>query len=416
MSRNRIIYLVAAFVLIFFVINPPWKKSKVQDRIPITGVEQEQLDSLKGYLASHHRSPEDHLTDIFRERDIVFLAGVDESWTIKEHVDFVKDMIPVLHNSGVTRLGVYFVLTDDQSLLDELVTSSFFSEETARKILFRRHVMWGYQEFADILEKAWEVNQALSGGDEPFRIVGLAVRHEWQYLQTEDDVDDPEIKRQILSNGIPSIHMASVIEREFVARGRKALIMINPPHQFTRFHDTRYRENALASEIEELRTAGNIIYDLVGQKAGTVLLHYYWQDDDALYRINRAVGGIPDALMYTMEESYDFSGFATEGTPFGEIPINSGIYAKNGAHLRLRDLCDGYIMLGPLPEYNSVSPIPGFINESNYEEALKNFPAPKDSLPDFNDPANMIEYLNNGISGQVNDITRRLELFDLENR
>jgi hypothetical protein len=53
------------------------------------------------------------------------------------------------------------------------------------------------------------------------------------------------------------------------------------------------------------------------------------------------------------------------GAPFGDLTGEQSIYHFGYDHFRLADFCDGYIIQGPLADYRGVTPIPGFIDETN---------------------------------------------------
>ena len=427
MDRKRIIYLAAAAIIIFLVINPIGgrRRNEVKDRIPMGSIEQETIGSLTDYLKSHHQNPDDYVVGAFASRDIVFVSGTVDSGIIKEHVTFMGSLIPRLHAGGITHLGVFFALFEDQETIDRVVTDTDFDEEKVRQILFNRQVMWGYQEYVDIFRAAWELNRSLSPGAKPFRIVGLNVPYEWQHMVKEADQKDPAIQKLVLSKGLPSRYMADVILREIVDKGEKALIMIDPPHSFTRFRHIAYGENARSSGFSEVRTAGNIVYDRIGERAATVLLHYIWPFEAEVetgcslalsnpYNLERPVEGYFDAVMYYVDEEFRHAGFSTQGTPFGDLPVDSGVYAEGYDSLTLKEICNGYILFGPLWEYTPVTPIPDFINSGNLDEAIFNFPSPKESLQLSEEREQNVGMMNSMIQGFLQNLDKMLTLFKLE--
>jgi hypothetical protein len=105
---------------------------------------------------------------------------------------------------------------------------------------------------------------------------------------------------------------------------------------------------------------------------------------------------------------------AAEG-PFAELPVESGMYTYEQENLRLRDLCEGYIILGPLNQYTMVTPIPDFINAGNLERALEEFPAPKDMLPVIKDiekdTPRAVNHMNRLIADYAGNTKRLLDMF-----
>ena len=215
--------------------------------------------------------------------------------------------------------------------------------------------------------------------------------------------------------GLPSVFMAKIIQEEFVDTGTKALIFCGVQQALTNYRNIKYEENTRESGFREVRSAGNIVYDRIGPRAATVLLHYLWPDEDAMYRVARPVGGAFDALMGGLDRDRIQGAVRTGGTPFGELAVSQGIYAYKHENLTLKDLCQGYIIMGPLHEHTMVTAIPDFISVENINEALRDFPAPKDTLPTIKEPDKdapaAAQYMNNLIAGYTQNVSRVLDLF-----
>jgi hypothetical protein len=408
MDNRRIIFIGLAVILVLFLFNPFGRNRR---KIPAPRASKETVAALQKYAQDYAVKPQQFIVKSFEKRDVVFMGGIGDSYIIKEHIDLLNDLIPILHKNGVHSLGIEQALSDDQSAIDEIVTASSYNEQRVKEILFRRHVMWGYQEYADLFRTAWKTNRYLEADQKPFRIVGLSPRHDWQYLQKEKDIKDKEIQRKILKQGLPSAHMAKIIRREILEKGSKALIFCNAPHVFTRYENLQYKENTAESGFEETRGAGNIVHAEIGDRTATILLHYPWPDDRSMYRVGRPFQGAICALISVLPAEKRTAGFETSNTPFGELEVRTGLYAYGYKDLSMQDLCDGYIIMGPIHEYNTVTPIPGFITEKNLKVALRDFPAPKNRLPSTKDPARAVQHMNGLVSGFAENTKRMLDLF-----
>ena len=413
MDNRRIIFIVIAVVAVLFLFNP-FSRNQGQ-RVPQPYVDRDMLDSLKNHFTSNYQSPEQLVKRVFATRDVVFISGVGDSSVIKEHVAAIGALIPTLHQNGVTGLGLEYALYADQDKIDRVLSSSTYDEKAVREILFNRHVMWGYQEYADLFKVAWELNRHIASDSEPFRIVGLMARNDWQHLKTQKDLEDAQIKRKILADGLPSVFIARAIQKEFIDKDRKALIFCSAQQVFTHYRNHKYEENTLESGFSEPRSAGNIVYDKIKSRAGTLLLHYIWPDEQAMYQVARPFEGVFDALMKVIEKEQTKAGIQTIDGPFAELPVASGVFAYKQDDLRISGMCQGYIILGPLHEYTTVTPIPEFINAENLQEALRNFPAPKDTLPVIKDPEKdaprAVQYMNSLIVGYAQNTDKLLEQF-----
>ena len=413
MERRQFTFILIAVLVVLFIWNPFSRKR--DQKVPPPRVTREEAQAMADYMENSTVPPEEYLAGMFRDRDVVFIG---EGTKIKEHVEFIRDVIPYLYDAGVRNLGMEHVLADDQSAVDRLLTSLYFDEQNARELLRRRYAMWGFQEYIGIFEAAWELNAELSEDQRPFRIVGLAVRHDWTVLETEKQLKDPEIKRRILTYGLPSTFMADTIQREIMEPGEKALVFCSLAQSFTRYRNKQYEESAREEGYEEVRGAGNIIHDRIGSRAATAYLHLFWPDTKSQYGVAFAVGGIIDAALSLLPEDQRRAGFDTRGNPASDTPIKEGIYAYEYEDLTMKDIYDGYLVFGPLHEYRPATPIPDFFTPENVEETLVNFPAPKERLPAIEkletqeDLERAAEELNSLLDGEAQNTTRFLQMFD----
>jgi len=359
------------------------------------------------YVQSHYKSPEAYIVDAFRTRDIIFLG---EILKIKEHVELVQNLIPRLYEAGITTLGVEYVLYDDQEKIDKLITSNYYDEKKVRELLLAQIGNWGFQEYADIFKAAWELNNALSSDEKPFRVLGLSVRQNLKIVKSEKDMNDPDIKKQIWAFGFPNTFMANTILKEIIDKKEKALIFCQLNNAFTRYRYKQYAENVEEEGFSELRSAGNIIYDRIGSRAGTVFLHFFWPDAKSMYGVAYAVDGVMDAMISILPEERMHAGFDTLGNPVSDTVIKDGDFTLDYEDLTIKDLCDGYVILGPLHEYTAATPIPDLFDEHNIQEVIVNFPFITESIPS-EDPAKAAQKLNEMLASEAQAIEKRLEMF-----
>ena len=418
MERRQFTFILIAILIVLFIWNPFSRRDRDQ-KIPPPRVTQEQAESMAEYISDYGQPPEEFVADMFARRDIVFIG---ESTKIKEQVEFIQSVIPHLYRAGVQILAMEHALRDDQLTIDDLITASVFDEKKARQILFNRYVMWGFQEYVDIFKAAWELNSRLSGNQEPFRILGVAVKQDWTVLKTQKDLKNQEVKRQILAYGMPSTFMADTLGSEVIDRGEKALVFCSIQQSFTRYQSKQYQENAQKEGYDEVRGAGNIIYDRIGSRAATVCLHLFWSDMKSQYGVTFPVGGIVDAAMSVLPEDRRRAGFSTSGNPASDVPIKSGDYTSGYDELTMKDIYDGYLIFGPLHQYHPATPIPDFFNQGNIEAAFANFPAPKDTLSPTKSPErtptqspeDKAKQLNDLLSGEAQNTAKFLEMFSYE--
>jgi len=373
MNRNTLLVLGVALVGLFLLINPlKYLRGPggVARRPALPAAESAALVS---WAAQNALPPEEYVTRTFARHDIVFLGELPK---IRQDVQFVSSLVPRLAAAGVFNLGVEYALSDDQDRIDDLLTASAWDAARARSLMFDWVVTWGYQEYIDIFHAAWNVNHGRPAGARPFRVVGLSVRENWQYLRSEKDARDPAAVAKIFQNGIPDEHMAKVIDQEFIRRGEKALVFCNVQHAFTAYRNPDYEKSAADLKLGETRRAGTIVYSKIGSRAFTIALHSPWPDPRSRSGLTWAADGAVDALIEALPAEKKSAGFDTSG-PLGALPVTRGYRSASGGPLALRDLFDGYVILGPLADYRPVTPIANFVRPQDAAQALERFPGPK---------------------------------------
>jgi len=65
-------------------------------------------------------------------------------------------------------------------------------------------------------------------------------------------------------------------------------------------------------------------------------------------------------------------GFNTADSPFSEVELNNSVYCHGYEKFTISDFCDGWIYMKPLSEYQPVTYIQDWINDSNLEMARQN--------------------------------------------
>lgn len=325
---------------------------------------------LKRELASHlgteGLAPEDYVASKFADHDIVLIG---EHHFIKRDVEFVRDLIPVLHRIGVTALGIEFGCYELQAEADALVTASAYDEARARRLLFRWGSYWPYVEYLDLYRAAWELNRSLPPGAPKFRVVGLDYRPRWDLLV---EAMTPLRWAKVFFKGPRDAHMAGVVGREFVRKGRKALIYAGQAHASTRFDFPAYdfaERKVTGSDKERL---GQLVYRAIRGRAFNICLHYPWPSIEGPKAYDYPAGGAIDRVMKSagaMRVAFD-----VVGTPFGRLTDKKAVYAQGRKGFVLGDFCDGYVFLGPFAECEGCTVDPLFVTEENLAEAVANLP------------------------------------------
>lgn len=393
--------LIAGLIFAGIMVLDPFGLMRDTPRLEHSEIDDARVAELSDYLRAYPKAPEEYLAGLFDRHTIVFLG---EYGRLSRQVTFVGEALEPLRAAGVSRIGLTHLLAADQSAIDELVTAEEFDRRQAQRLLFNRKVLWGYEEYVDLLEAVWRINRGAEPDDPPLRAVGLNTQPAYRHLESPPDLEDPEKMQAVFADGVPDRAIADAIEREIVASGRSALIFTAVEHAFTEFEDLAHAERMQSLGFSETARAGTYIAEELGAEVATVMMHAPWPDRSASSGVRSPAGGAIEAALAAVPERYRSVGFSLTESPFGELELTGGEYLHGRASARLAELADGYIALGLIGEYRTVTPITAFIDSENLDEAIRRFPGP---TPDGASVSGMNAYLQ-----RVNDqIERDLELF-----
>jgi hypothetical protein len=305
---------------------------------------------------------DDYIVSKFKDHDVVFLG---EMHSVRENLDFLQRLIPKLYASGIRTLGFEFANYADQGTIDTLITAPSYDENVALQLLWHCcNLKWVTDDYANVFRAAWALNRALPVGAPRFRILGLdrrggddASMASNAERTTRGLTDLPNTVTQLNSFDADNFFWAEVLDREVLQHHAKALVYSGEGHAYTRFIHSRGNDGGF--------TVGNFIYDAIHDRAFTVNIH--GSASDGRIELARTVDSIltkaPDRGMNT--------GFDTRSHPIGRLPIRE-YGCSIEVHPRcdgfsLADIADGYVYLGPVDSWHSVTFRPDFITAQNYE-------------------------------------------------
>jgi hypothetical protein len=318
------------------------------------------VNELREYIRTHHQKPEEYVVAQFRDRAVVFLG--EHHW-VRHNVMLVQRLIPLLYQVGVYTLATEFARREDQSDIDTLLSAPAYDEALARSIVLRRSPLWGYQEYVDVFKAAWTHNRSLPAGSPRFRVLGVNNSPDWSFVKEEGDRDDGSVMTKVW-HGKTEKDWADVLLKQVVDRGGKALVHCGAHHSFTKYRQPKVR-NGQFIDFGDVRM-GNYVYQAIGQAAFHICLHRPWvsakgYDAAPVFPAD----GYIDAVMCGLEKSERRVGFDVEGSPFAELPGELSVYKFGYDLFTLGTMCDGYIYDRPFKDFEGVTPIRGFVNESN---------------------------------------------------
>lgn len=330
---KKIFVLLFSFCLLFILISSLSFKSENQ--------------RLVEYLEKNWQTPEDYIIDKFKDHDYVFLG---EYHRIKHDVELVNRLIPRLYEAGIYNLCIEFGNIDDQPLVDSLLNMEQFDRQLAQKIIFNSGPFWGYKEYIDLYETAWNVNKQ-NYDKKKFRIVNFGPPYYPCPAKWEGEKE-------------PDEYMADAVIKEVINKGEKALLYSGMHHAFTRYHQPRWDfENDTLVHFVTNRM-GNIIYNKVKGRAFNIFLHSPWGSDKGFNEDSvLPVDGVIDSVMHVFGDKP--VGFDVAGSPFGKLPAENSYYRLGYPAFTLDMFCDGYIFQTELKNYEFVTSERDFYTDEN---------------------------------------------------
>lgn len=341
-------------------------RSTAPDRFPLPHVSDELTSSLTGYLTENWQSPEHYIIGKFADRDIVFLLG----WPwVKHDIELVNRLIPLLYKAGIYDVGMPYASYDLQGRADSLVNADVYDEDLARSLVFAQNTYWAYQEYLDVYRSAWELNRSLPPTAPRCRVVNLGYRPRWDLATVEMTPTD---SRRVWYHGTDGEFMARVVLKEFVQRGRKALICPSVRNAFTRFRLPQTDPETRSFAGYSPRGMANIVSDSIPTRVFSINLHWPWIQKDNPGQFSYPLGGVIDAVMREFDAPR--VGFDVGGSPFATLVDSTSIFSVGYSPFVLADFCDGYIYQKKIGDYEGCTVDTTFITERNFKEAVQYFP------------------------------------------
>jgi len=330
--------------------------------------QSEAIDQSIDYLSKNKMSPQEYIASKFATKDIVLLS---EEHRVKENLELVKSLIPVLYKNGVTIIGMEFGASENQKTLDSLILAPEYNEDLARKLMFNYNSGWVFKGYTDLYKAAWLFNKSLSKSAKKFRILNLSYRYNWSSFS---GARTPEKMKKVFYKGNTEAYRFGIVEKEIIAKGEKILILTGDIHAFTRYKFPVY--DFVGEDFVRLENGyfGNLLYAKYPQKVYSILLHKPFMNlpDTKPFWISPANGMI-EALM--QKRNNEPVGFDLVNTPLGKLRDDS-YYSMGHKNFTLEDIYDGYVFLKPIKQLSGCDIDTAFLTEKNWEQALDNVADP----------------------------------------
>jgi hypothetical protein len=325
-------------------------------------------NELLSYIKTTGKGPAAYVVEKFKTQDIVLLG---EDHRVQQNLLFVQSLIPALYANGIFHIGMEFGASEDQALLDSLISAPVYSEDVARRIMFHYNVAWAFREYRDLYKKAWEFNRTLPFAARKFRIINLSYYFIWEGFEAPRT---PENMALVFHKGTADKYRAELIEREIFANGEKMLALVGTPHAYTKYANGQLLYNNDNFCSYDNNWLGNRLLRNHPGKVFSILLHQPFPNKYGRqpYLLSPAHGTIEDAMQQLKNQPIAFDLFSAPATALRDDSYYSICYPD----FTLVQFFDGYIFLAPINELKSCTIDEDFITAANIDQALKESPDP----------------------------------------
>lgn len=336
--------------------------------------------------------PLQYIAEKFDTHAVVFLGELHKR---KQDLDFLKELIPYLyHTKGIKIIGWEFGAADYQQTADSIVTANEFDRTKAIAIMRSSNYYWCYEDYLDVFHTIWQLNKSISIDSNKVRFLQLNkpyVPKRW--LSLNDTVRLNERKNSF-DNILPGI-----VEKEVLDKNKKILIYCGLHHSLTRFKTPKF----LFMKDNDGR-AGQRLYDKHPGLVFQVCLLFPFPPRWLMY--NNITHGNDGDYVYPFDavfnQLYDTlqKPFAVDATnaSFADIKDYNSFYAFDKINgVKLKDFCDGAIMLAPFDKVKPVDIISDWItNDRELNEVKSILPeADANKIKSLQDLVNYIDPVSN---------------------
>ena len=313
------------------------------------------IDELAEWLRIHGADPLTYVCDLFERHQVVF---VGHHTPTRRAGLFLQDLVAAAYRSGVGIVAMEYACVDDQARLDAVVTGATFDEQLARDALLRwgiRH-NFAYREYLNVLSAVWEVNRRFVGSGPPMRVLALDYDLDLDAVTDTADLRTSYAWPHLRSRGPASAHMCDVLLAEVVEPGHRALVLARTAHALTRARRLPHRVwDAIDAEIVGGHVVGaaNRVYEVVADRAVTVLIHEPLPADGELCDYALVADGVLDAAFAMHDDLAVPLAFDVDQGPAARLGCTTSL--DRGP---LGGLATGWIYLEPDYERRAPTPLP----------------------------------------------------------
>ncbi len=374
--------LAVLFVLLFVSLTVSGSEKDNKIRVPDWLGSDEPISSnhvsskdypyMVQWLDRHAKPAQDYMVQLFDKYQVVILC---DEHNVKEHKDFVIDLIPKLyHEAGVRCIGWEFSPYTKNKRLEELITAPNYDEDAVLQFAREYHPDWNSKEHWQIIEAVWKLNKSLKPGSEKMRLIGLGPNVDIARLYTivkTKPKDSPEFQEVLKISVEADKSMAQQVEKEILQKGYKGLVFVGIGHDWT-----QYQYPPESTFGIDCKPMGGHLKEKYG---------------DQVFQVRAQCSADPSFIDRVMKHrNYESVGFNMQDSPFANILVP--VY-KGAPDVPWSRLACGSIYLGPRANFHSNTTIKGYVTKRMFHKYKEYYEVCFGNGRSFNSAKEVDEYL-----------------------
>lgn len=347
----------------------------------------EKLNAFLQAIEKEEGDPYRFVADKFDNHSIVFLGELHKR---KQDLAFFSNLIPYLYKEKkITIIGWEFGAVDFQQEADSVVGAPEFDRAKAIAIMRKTLYYWCYEEYLSIFKAIWQLNKTIPPGEDKVRFLQLNKPYNPRRLISSDSLIREEESLVNFDNTLPGI-----VENEVIAKNKKILIYCGLHHALTKFHTPKF------FFLKDKGRAGQQLYEKYPDKIfqASILSPYpprWYVYNELTHKENYTFVFPFDGIFNQLYDSLKRPFAVSSSDPaFANLKDYNSFYAfDNWGGIKLKNFCDGAIMLESFDKTQPVSIITDWVLTEADVAAVKN-QLPEEVAKKLKTPADFMNFIN----------------------
>lgn len=364
-SNKLMVYFIIMSSLLALLLTTSCRFSEKQEvhstkaePLPVSANSNEISENNRQYLSdwidAHSQPAEEYVLGLYDKHQVVIYG---EEHNVKEHKDFVINLIPRLyHEANVRVIAWEFSKSKFNEQLDELITANEYDGQAVIEFARKNQRAWNSKEHWDIIKAVWELNNSLEEGQEKIRMIGLMPDYDDVKAITamaEKGPDSPEFMELLEEMRTVDLAMAEQVRDQMIAKNCKGFVFVGTGHDFTHYH--------FPSEVT------------LGRKFTPMGNHLHEWFGDRVFQVEPTNSLTPSIVELAAADRVSQKiGFDVVNSPFADINAKMGtVMGKTVPDVHWVDRARGYIHLGKNSDFHANTTIKSFVTPSMFKEYKK---------------------------------------------